>query len=246
MNDQVKTEVCKDHGEYPLRKLDMLEKWVGSCPECTALLHAKESAAELAKKRQTDIRLRETLGISKRNMFKTFDDFIVDENFPNQQHAKDMFIRLSKSLDDGTAFNIIAMGNPGTGKTLLASALIESQLPSKRVYMVKAIDLMRQLKETFRKFKDSKRTDPTERSLIEHYSNLPLLIIDEIGLQFGSDTEKIFIFDIIDGRYQNMLPTVLMSNLDRENIKKLIGERVIDRLREGGGKVVPFDWDSKR
>jgi DNA replication protein DnaC len=72
------------------------------------------------------------------------------------------------------------------------------------------------------------------------------LIIDEVGVQFGSDTEKMIVFDIIDGRYSNMLPTILISNLALPDVKELIGERAIDRLREDGGVVVAMKWDSNR
>ena len=73
-----------------------------------------------------------------------------------------------------------------------------------------------------------------------------LLVIDEVGAQFGSDTEKLFIFDIIDGRYQDMKPTILISNLDIAGIKDVIGERCVDRLREGGGSMIAFNWESSR
>jgi DNA replication protein DnaC len=72
------------------------------------------------------------------------------------------------------------------------------------------------------------------------------LIIDEVGMQFGSDTEKMIIFDIIDGRYNNMLPTILISNLELSEVKELIGDRSIDRLREDGGVVVAMKWASNR
>ena len=65
-------------------------------------------------------------------------------------------------------------------------------------------------------------------------------------MQFGSDTEKMFMFDIIDGRYENMKPTILISNLNREGVAEIIGERVIDRLRDGGGECLSFDWESGR
>ena len=71
-------------------------------------------------------------------------------------------------------------------------------------------------------------------------------MLDEVGSQFGSDTEKLFIFDIIDGRYQNMKPTILISNLDIDGIKDAIGDRCVDRLREGGGMMVAFNWGSQR
>ena len=43
-----------------------------------------------------------------------------------------------------------------------------------------------------------------------------------------------------------VLPTVLISNLGIDAIKDAVGERIIDRLREDGGDLVAFDWDSHR
>jgi len=101
--------------------------------------------------------------------------------------------------------------------------------------------LVRSLKATW-----ARDSETTEEKLINYYTKIDLLVVDEVGSQFGSDTEKLFIFDIIDGRYQNMKPTVLISNLDIDGIKDAIGERCVDRLREGGGMMVAFDWSSSR
>ena len=73
-----------------------------------------------------------------------------------------------------------------------------------------------------------------------------MLIIDEVGTQTDSDWEKLQIFNVIDGRYQNMKPTVLISNLSAEEVQSVIGERSVDRLREEGAFVIPFNWPSKR
>jgi DNA replication protein DnaC len=53
-------------------------------------------------------------------------------------------------------------------------------------------------------------------------------------------------FDIINTRYDNLKPTLMISNLSLENIKKTLGEQVVDRLREDGGKVLTFDFESQR
>ena len=55
-----------------------------------------------------------------------------------------------------------------------------------------------------------------------------------------------FVFDVIDGRYRNMLPTIIASNLNMDGIKECVGERCVDRMREDGGKVVAFDFESQR
>ena len=78
------------------------------------------------------------------------------------------------------------------------------------------------------------------------YTQCDLLIIDEVGVQRGSDFEKETFFDVINERYENMRPTIILSNLTIEEIKVFLGERVFDRLRENGGKAFLLDWPSYR
>jgi DNA replication protein DnaC len=39
---------------------------------------------------------------------------------------------------------------------------------------------------------------------------------------------------------------VILSNLTLKEIGEYIGERVVDRMKEGGGVVAAMDWDSFR
>jgi hypothetical protein len=38
----------------------------------------------------------------------------------------------------------------------------------------------------------------------------------------------------------------VVSNLSMASLKEYVGERVIDRMKENGGKVIIFDWESHR
>ena len=62
-----------------------------------------------------------------------------------------------------------------------------------------------------------------------------LLILDEVGVQFGSETEKMILFEIINGRYEQLKPTIVINSNLRRALTDYLGERVVDRLREGGG-----------
>ena len=42
------------------------------------------------------------------------------------------------------------------------------------------------------------------------------------------------------------LPTILLSNLPVEEVTGYLGERVVDRIREDGGRIVRFTWESHR
>ncbi len=76
---------------------------------------------------------------------------------------------------------------------------------------------------------------------------IDLLVIDEVGIQFGTDTERMILYEILDLRYEAMLPVILTTNItDLKSLEKLLGERIIDRLFEGESKIVVFEWESHR
>jgi len=238
---------CEKHGDYDFRYIAFNNKYLVTdcCPLCAKEkkqeeeLAAKELEATTAieNKRKCRESARINAGISKRNLYKTFDDYICTND--GQTKAKNDCVRYVESFP--TDKSLIMVGGVGTGKTLLASAMLEALVDEYDCGIIKTIDLIRRLKSTW-----AKDSDESEEEAIKLFVGVDLLIIDEVGAQFGSDTEKLFIFDIIDGRYQDMKPTILISNLDISGIKDAIGERCVDRLREGGGSMIAFDWESSR
>ena len=208
----------------------MVDKvWVNdSCSQCVkendAIREAKEKEREekerMERIEKTKLKRREEAGISKRNFGKTFDDYICQTR--EQQQAKDACMSFMQNFPAGN--NLLMLGGVGTGKTLMASAMIESIVDSKKCRIAKVSKIMRTFKNSW-----SKETDYTEDDVADYYIGLDLLIIDEVGTQFGSEMEKLFMFEIIDGRYQDMKQTVLISNLDVNGVGSVIGERCLDR-----------------
>lgn len=246
---------CKKHGSFNLKTTEpFLGKcFVNSvCSECLSefddLVSEKEkeieeertarATEERVKKRMSDLKGR---GVSKRSIDKSFFNYTADTK------EKEIALNKCKHLcekvkKDEKAFNLIMTGGVGTGKTHLAnSAVIDLYDSNKCGVRMNMIDIIRRIKRTW-----SKDSDESESDVIEMFVKTDLLIIDEVGVQFNSDTEKMFIFDIINGRYEECLPTVIISNLDINGVKDVIGDRCVDRLREDGGKVVAFTWDSYR
>ena len=239
---------CPKHGDYDVKYTKTLRDkyWVfDHCMTCVSeadaeakLKQEKEDAARnIENERKHRENARVNAGISKRNLYKTFDDYICTNE--GQTKAKNDCVRYFENFPSDKS--MIMVGGVGTGKTLLASAGLDSLVDKYRCEIIKVIDVVRELKGTW-----AKDSEESEEKLIRYYCKLDLLILDEVGSQFGSDTEKLFIFDIIDGRYQDMKPTILISNLDIDGIKEVIGERCVDRLREGGGSMIAFNWASSR
>jgi DNA replication protein DnaC len=54
------------------------------------------------------------------------------------------------------------------------------------------------------------------------------------------------LFDVLNARYANQRPTILIGNLTADELEEYLGERIMDRLLESGSAVVPFTWESYR
>lgn len=137
---------------------------------------------------------------------------------------------------------LVLCGGVGTGKTHVSCA-IASRLLARgvRIRRCTVPEFLRDIRDTWRR--DS--AESTSEAL-QRYIDPDLLVLDEVGLHRGTEDVLLQLFELIDARYNAVRPTILVSNLTVDELVEFVGERVIDRLREGGGKVVVFDWESYR
>jgi DNA replication protein DnaC len=103
------------------------------------------------------------------------------------------------------------------------------------------MDVIRQVRGTWKKDSAKSEADVL-RSL---GSEIDLLIIDEIGVQRGTEDEQVILFDIINRRYRDLRPTILLTNLSGKAMREFMGPRIIDRLMERA-IFVKFAWESWR
>jgi DNA replication protein DnaC len=144
---------------------------------------------------------------------------------------------------------LVMSGSVGAGKTHLACAIAQELREVKfsesrigwEVRYTTASDLIREIRSTW-----SKGAGSSEGDAIGRFVKPDLLIIDEIGVQMGSDAERVQLSELIDLRYRKILPTLVITNCDRNALERLIGERGFDRLRENGGIMCVFNWPSHR
>ena len=124
---------------------------------------------------------------------------------------------------------------------LLAYSAANHLIPNRGVIYTTGYALVRSIRDTWRK--DS---DVSESAVVNRYARADLLIVDEVGAQFGSEGERVQLFDILDQRYQQMLPTLIITNLNPQELRECLGDRSYDRLMEIGGSVVTFAGKSYR
>ena len=240
---------CETHGEYLSAgyRLNLTrpprEIWAG-CQAC----RAEEQAAEAAGAAEKDARaqalaaeqmMRQTL-IPARFIGRTFDNYRAETEA--QQRALRMCQGYAENFDIclQRGSSLILAGQPGTGKSHLAAAVMQHILPRHVGVYVTMMDLVRMLRDTWRRGSEKSETD-----VLASLTAVPLLVIDEIGLQYDTDAERTLFFDVMDHRYRDMKPTICITNLDRPTFCSTIGERVYDRLTEVA-RWVPFDWGSFR
>lgn len=132
-------------------------------------------------------------------------------------------------------------GERGTGKSHLAIAAAQQVMQRGTAMYARAADLIRRVRSTWRR--DSDQSEEEVLALLS--TGIDLLVIDEVGMQRGTEDEQIILFDILDRRYADLRPTILLTNLEGKEFAEFLGPRIMDRLRERA-VFVPFKWESYR
>jgi len=133
-------------------------------------------------------------------------------------------------------------GTYGTGKTHLGCGILLDRFKANQdgLYTT-AMGYTTKIKESYRK--DSPEPGST---ILERHAAAGLLVLDEIGRQFESEAEKLYLFDLMNERYNKKKPTLFLTNLSVTEFKAFIGDAITDRIREGGGTILELNWPSRR
>lgn len=239
------THKCEEHGEYTAT-CRIAARW-SPCPECDALRVAKQEEDEKAKQHAAALAAWlgriDGAGIPPRFQDRRFKNYVADtpEKAGVLEISKNYAADWPEVSKSGRC--LVFLGAPGTGKTHLACAI-----GAHVMHKHHATVIFRTVYQAMRSVRDTwvKGSSRAESEAIAELISPDLLILDEVGIQSGSDWEKTILFDVLNERYQKRRPTILLSNLVDEELPAYLGERVIDRLREDGGEVVAFGWESWR
>lgn len=246
LEPQYRTSICGFHGEYQEKGIFFFKpepRWLG-CDECKrAAREMEESKAKLREQIRDQERIEARLnkaGIPIRFRDRTIESYIADtpEKKSSLTIARDFIENFDENYKSG--MTLIFSGKAGTGKSHLAIAIAQAVMPKYTAMYINALDAVRMIRDTWRR--DSEKS---ELEILEMFGTIGLLVIDEVGVQYGTENEQMLMFDIINRRYRDSMPMILLTNLGTQGLSEYLTERSYDRLRENG-KWVSFEWESYR
>lgn len=186
---------------------------------------------------------------SKRIQDYQFKNFIITEiNKKEIEIAKDF---TEKCINKNQKNGLIITGKSGTGKTHLATAIL-NKLTEKDmlVLMGRLILLLDVIKDTFKDFSSK------EKDIIELYSKVDMLIIDDLGTERISSWALEKLYTIIENRNENKLPIIVTTRFDKESLldrfyqseDEELAEDVIEKLYQFcyGIELKKYDENEKK
>ena len=240
---EMQTQTCDLHGTemtpgkmYTIGHRTFTER--PSCPTCEAarreqtIQEAARAEAALFRKRQLGAK------IPSRYLSANLQGIIAET--AAQQDIREVADRFVSSRGTDPS-SLMLIGKLGAGKTYLGIALANEFLKAGRTaYYSTALGLVREMKATW-----NPRAETTEAQLFKKLVEKDLLVLDELAVQLGSAGEQAMIADLLDSRYGDGRPTIVIGNLTMSELTSALGEPTIDRFKQGG-KVLVFAWESRR
>lgn len=186
-------------------------------------------------------KLKEQANLGERFATRTFASF-------DAKRDKTAFEACSRYARDENIFqkkrnSLIIAGSYGNGKTHLAAAvsnaLIDRGIP---VMFGTFSEHLERLREEF---------DHTgERKYLSQMKVTPMLVLDDLGKERRTDWTHQILFDVVNYRYEHLLPMIVTTNLAGTNsvdaLANHVGGAVWSRLCEMSGMIITSGKDYRQ
>lgn len=187
----------------------------------------------------------ELFGIYERYRNVTFNSLnIPEQNKTQYEDVKSYADNLQEHIRKGTG--LILKGPVGTGKTTLAIAVLRKAIEMKiGCFFIPMVSLL----DTILTQRDKEEAYKFEQRL----RNSRLLVLDDLGAEYGKDWVTAKVDSIVTERYNRMLPIIITTNLALRQVAETeplgmaerYNARIIDRLRSTS-KIIGFTGNSLR
>jgi len=200
---------------------------------CACACEVEEGKArELAEKEREQKRRLEVLFKQSRlgGRFRnaSFDTFVVSNETRNVFTVMKDYAENFREKHKNTS--ILLFSNPGSGKTHLASAVI-NHLVKNGISAIFCVvpDLLLQIRSTFNDASTS------EARILNGLAECQLLILDDLGSETHKSSEDWSsekIYQVINRRYSDNKATIFTTNCNLEGLYNKLGRRTFSRMVE--------------
>lgn len=233
--------VCDKHGPYTAARLCFFgATFVERCPRCEAEWEAIEAEKERARKKAAEEARLSAMGIGRKYWGSTLENYQAKS--PSQKAA----VNEIKALMESRRGFLVLTGSFGVGKTHLGCAAVREM--GGAIWTM--ADISTRIRATY-----SPRAKETEQDVQKELCSTPFLVIDELGRTKMQEADANCLSHIVNKRYSNELPTMLLSNKMlaselpkdhwEESFEAMVGDDVAQRLM-GDGKIIALKGENWR
>lgn len=239
---------CSVHGTFVPQTIEAIGICFNNCQKCAYDMEAEILKLKNAKVKEDRLKAIEyevdKACVPLRYRESTVNNFkaSTDEMKDIKKTCIEYVTGFDKIQQSGAA--LFMVGNNGTGKTHLGCGMLMGLIRQNKIKAGIYIPVLKMIRDIRSSYQPNVKK--TEQQIIDYYAGIDLLVLDEVGVQYGTDGEKSLLFDVLNDRYNNFKPTILITNCDKKDLSNFLGKSVVDRLLSKNGIMLEFGWDSHR
>jgi len=165
-----------------------------------------------------------TLSLHANQRFETFDAQRSDLSSAERTRLREVLVVCESFAHDPHGWLVLA-GDNGCGKTHLAAAVANEFVVRKRtdVMFVVVPDLLDHLRATF-----SPQATTSYDRRFDEIKRAPLLVLDDLGTESATPWAREKLFQLLNFRHNALLPTVITTSADPNQIEPWLRTRMLD------------------
>jgi DNA replication protein DnaC len=193
------------------------------------------------------VRLAKYSSVGIKSRWLLTEKFIVTNNNLNAYNYVEKVKK--KAYEELRHSGVYFYGQPGTGKTHLLTnlccGLIDNGYNYRKIIWANTSSLLTNIRSSFGK--KYGYNEETEQEIVLKKLQTTILFLDDIGTESATDWAKEILYDVVNYRYEERLPTFISSNLSPQELANRLGDKFASRVIEMCNpiRVEGNDWRLK-